>query len=86
MIVRLDLPIGLAILMVLLPMNAIVWNWMEKAQVKQMREKDERVRVITEVLGGIKVIKLYAWENSFVKKIEALRATEIGFLKRMQVI
>ena len=57
---------------------------MEKAQVNQMREKDERVRVITEILGGIKVLKLYAWENSFVKKIDFLRGREVGFLKKMQ--
>ena len=40
---------------------------MEKYQVKQMNKKDERVRVITEILNGIKVLKLYAWESSFVQ-------------------
>ena len=40
-----------------------------------MREKDERVRVITEILGGIKVLKLYAWEGSFTNKIDGLRDT-----------
>ena len=50
-----------------------------------MREKDERVRVITEILGGIKVLKLYAWEGSFTDKIDALRDKEIRYLKIMQV-
>ena len=54
-------------------------------QVSQMREKDERVRVITEILGGIKVLKLYAWEGSFTDKIDALRDKEIRYLKIMQV-
>ena len=50
-----------------------------------MREKDERVRVITEILGGIKVLKLYAWEGSFTDKIDTLRDKEIRYLKIMQV-
>ena len=49
-----------------------------------MREKDERVRVITEILGGIKVLKLYAWEGSFTHKIDGLRDKEIRYLKMMQ--
>ena len=49
-----------------------------------MREKDERVRVITEILGGIKVLKLYAWEGSFTHKIDGLRDKEIRYLKIMQ--
>ena len=49
-----------------------------------MREKDERVRVITEILGGIKVLKLYAWEGSFTQKIDGLRDKEIRYLKIMQ--
>ena len=37
------------------PLNGIVWAKMESYQVKQMLKKDERVRQITEILGGIKV-------------------------------
>ena len=77
---------GLALLLFMLPLNAVVWNRMEKAQVAQMREKDERVRVITEILAGIKVLKLYAWEGSFTHKIDGLRAKEIRHLKVMQYL
>ena len=31
--------------------------------------KDERVRVITEILAGVKVLKLFSWEDSFISKI-----------------
>ena len=36
---------------------------------KQMFMKDERVRVITEILAGIKILKLFSWEDSFIDKI-----------------
>ena len=32
-----------------------------------MKITDQRVRKTNEVLDGIKVIKLYGWEDSFVK-------------------
>lgn len=30
-----------------------------------MKYKDERIKVINEILNGIKVLKMYAWEMSF---------------------
>lgn len=36
-----------------------------------MEEKDGRVKLITEVLRGIKVIKLYVWEQHFVRAISS---------------
>ena len=59
---------------------------MEKYQVKQMLKKDERVRQITEILGGIKVLKLYAWERSFAQRITDLRKEEIHFLRRLMYL
>ena len=47
--------LGLGVLLIMLPLNAIIWYVMEGFQVKQMQKKDERVRLITEILSGIKV-------------------------------
>ncbi|KAG8997825.1 hypothetical protein FRB94_007433 [Tulasnella sp. JGI-2019a] len=38
---------------------------------------DKRVRLLQEVLGGIRVVKLFAWEQHFSNKIHALRTSEI---------
>lgn len=56
-------------LLILIPINAIVCVFMEKYQAKQMVKKDSRVRLITEVLSGIKVLKLFAWEEAFTQRI-----------------
>ena len=63
------LSIGFGVLLFMLPLNAIIWTIMEKFQSQQMVMKDERVRVITEILAGVKVLKLFSWENSFINKI-----------------
>ena len=34
---------------------------------------DQRVRIMNEVISGIRVIKMYAWENAFNKLISKLR-------------
>lgn len=36
-----------------------------------------------EILNGIKVIKLYAWEFPFLKKITKVRNSELDNLKRI---
>ena len=51
-----------------------------------MKKKDERVRIITEILNGIKVIKLYGWELSFVKRINSIREEEMHQLKIFQFL
>ena len=47
-----------------------------------MEVKDLRIKVTNEMLASMKVIKLYAWENSFNKKITGIRNDEINHLRR----
>ena len=68
---------GFGVLLVMLPLNAIIWTIMERYQTKQMILKDERVRVITEILAGVKVLKLFSWEDSFINKIGKTGKIEI---------
>ena len=72
---------GLGVLLLLIPAN--VWGGKkgEELQDKQMEKKDERIKIMTEILNGIKVIKLYAWENFFMKQIETIRNSELKILK-----
>ena len=39
-----------------------------------MRFTDERVKIMNEVIAGMKVIKLYTWEDSFSDLIGKIRA------------
>ena len=47
-----------------------------------MAQKDRRICVMNEVLNGIKVIKLYAWEDHFQKNVGNIRKKEIVILKQ----
>ena len=46
-----------------------------------MRQKDRRIRLMNEVLNGIKVIKLYAWENHFQSDVQSIRQEELVILR-----
>ncbi|XP_064006538.1 ATP-binding cassette sub-family C member 3 isoform X2 [Pogoniulus pusillus] len=51
-------------------------------QVQQMRYKDSRIKLMNEILGGIKVLKLYAWEPCFSEKVLEIRRNELRVLKK----
>jgi hypothetical protein len=39
--------------------------------------QDERVRVCTEVLQGIRVVKMHAWEAPLLERIRVARSVEM---------
>ena len=47
-----------------------------------MKFKDERLKLMSDILSGIKVLKLYAWEESMRKRVDALRSREAAELKK----
>ncbi|KAI7815048.1 ABC subfamily C member [Rhyzopertha dominica] len=73
---------GLAVMIILIPVNGYIANRVKILQIKQMKNKDERVKLMNEILSGIKVLKLYAWEPSFEQQILKIRTKEVDVLKQ----
>lgn len=48
----------------------------------QMKSKDDRIKLMNEILNGIKVLKLYAWELAFREKVLEIRQKELKILKK----
>ncbi|VDL80145.1 unnamed protein product [Nippostrongylus brasiliensis] len=74
---------GLLILVAMVPINSYISVKMRNCQVQQMKYKDERLKMMSEVLNGIKVLKLYAWEKSMENAISKIREKEINVLKKL---
>ncbi|XP_059617049.1 multidrug resistance-associated protein 1 isoform X6 [Phlebotomus argentipes] len=72
---------GLAVMIILIPVNSVIANKVKTLQIRQMKNKDERVKLMNEVLSGIKVLKLYAWEPSFEDQVLKIRTKEVQVLK-----
>ncbi|KAF9791463.1 hypothetical protein SFRURICE_007480 [Spodoptera frugiperda] len=73
---------GLAVMIILIPVNGLIANRVKTLQIRLMKYKDERVKLMNEVLNGIKVLKMYAWEPSFEDQILKIRNKEMNVLKQ----
>lgn len=72
---------GLGVMIIMVPINIWIASKLRAYQITQMKEKDGRVKVMNEILNGMKVLKLYGWEPSFEKNISTVRDKEISILK-----
>lgn len=73
---------SLKVMILMMPVSKAVAKWMGNMQRALMTAKDKRVEVNSEVLTSMKIIKLQAWEESFEKRILALRDIELKLLWR----
>uniref|UniRef100_A0A673VWA1 Canalicular multispecific organic anion transporter 2-like n=1 Tax=Salmo trutta TaxID=8032 RepID=A0A673VWA1_SALTR len=73
---------GVAVMILLIPLNAAIAVRTRAYQVEQMQYKDTRIKLMNEILNGIKVLKLYAWENSFKDKVLEIRQKELNVLRK----
>uniref|UniRef100_A0A671VKK2 ATP-binding cassette, sub-family C (CFTR/MRP), member 3 n=1 Tax=Sparus aurata TaxID=8175 RepID=A0A671VKK2_SPAAU len=73
---------GVAVMVMLIPFNAVIAMKTRAYQVEQMQYKDARIKLMNEILNGIKVLKLYAWENSFKEKVLTIRQKELNVLRK----
>lgn len=77
---------GLSVMIVMLPLNGVISAYQRRMHIGQMKLKDERVKVINEFLGGMRVIKLYAWEIPFIGKVTDIRERELQNLKLISYV
>lgn len=73
---------GILLMFLLLPLNGYLGALIKRLQLAQMVRKDERIRLLSEVLNGIKVLKMYAWELSYRDKVQRIRDTEVQVLRK----
>ena len=73
---------GLAVIILAVPLNFVITIKMRGYQLEQMKNKDKRIKLMNELLGGIKVIKLYGWETSFIDQVQGIRQNEEKVLRK----
>lgn len=52
-----------------------------QAKIRKMEAADNRMRLMNEILAGIKIVKLYGWEDSFKQRVTVYRDQELVNLK-----
>ncbi|GJE92383.1 multidrug resistance-associated ABC transporter [Phanerochaete sordida] len=69
--------VGLAVLLLGFPVQLVLVKIMFGHRKKGVVLTDQRVRLTTEVLQGIRLIKFYAWENFYSHQIDTVRQREL---------
>ncbi|KAL7626400.1 ATP-binding cassette glutathione S-conjugate transporter ycf1 [Parahypoxylon ruwenzoriense] len=64
---------GIAVMLVMIPINGFIARLMKRLQKQQMKNKDARSRLIAEIINNMKSIKLYAWSTAFMNKLNYVR-------------
>ncbi|XP_077569773.1 ATP-binding cassette sub-family C member 12-like [Stigmatopora nigra] len=72
---------GVGTYLFFIPLQFFLAKLINKFRQKAILMTDSRVRTMNEVLNSIKLIKMYAWEDSFQEKIAELRRTEKRYLR-----
>ncbi|XP_021347158.1 multidrug resistance-associated protein 1-like [Mizuhopecten yessoensis] len=78
---------GCIIIVVILSILNIYFGLLqERYQRGILKFKSNRMKLFNEVLNGIKVLKMYAWESTFIEQIKKIRNLEMNFLKKNAIV
>ena len=75
--------VGVGYMVFLAPINTFVFSIVSKQRRKVLKYSDLRVKMMNEILSGIRIIKFYAWERPFSKEVGELRQNEMEALAKL---
>ncbi|KAK4878922.1 hypothetical protein RN001_007068 [Aquatica leii] len=78
--------VGVSVLILFIPLQGFMGKLSAKFRLKTARRTDARIRLMDEIIRGIEVIKMYAWEKSFAKLVHLYRRLEIKSIKTVSYI
>lgn len=78
--------VGLGFMIFLIPIQAFVFINLFVYQKKFLALTDKRVKIMNELLEGIRILKYYSWEAAFEALVVGKRAKEIIVLTRMAYV
>ena len=78
--------IGFIVMIIFLIINYYYRKQFSKYLKLYLKKSDQRMRVTTETFNNLKVIKLYGWDNFFLKKIQLARNEELDALNKRYYI
>ncbi|CAN0100738.1 unnamed protein product, partial [Ectocarpus sp. 4 AP-2014] len=72
---------GLSLVFLSLPLNKVLVEKLKAFQLELMKRRDNRMSVVNEAMNGVRIIKLFAWEPNFLKKMVDARSLEMVLLR-----
>lgn len=78
--------IGVLVMVASIPMESRFVSLTKSLREAASAWTDDRVKVVGEAIQGIKVVKLYAWELSFIERILEKRQSELGLVRKALMV
>ncbi|KAL1438481.1 hypothetical protein MTO96_048092 [Rhipicephalus appendiculatus] len=77
---------GVVLAVLLVPVNRSIALNIGRLSTGMMAFKDERIKLMSEVLWGMRMIKMHAWEALFQERVESIRRKEVAFLRQRKYL
>ncbi|XP_055676611.1 ATP-binding cassette sub-family C member 4-like [Lutzomyia longipalpis] len=74
--------VGIMIVFTVVPLQSYTGKLSSRFRLQAALRTDERVRFMDEIISGVQVIKMYAWEAPFAKLITVARKLELKIIRR----
>uniref|UniRef100_A0A182IVJ8 Uncharacterized protein n=1 Tax=Anopheles atroparvus TaxID=41427 RepID=A0A182IVJ8_ANOAO len=74
--------IGMIVIFIVTPIQSYTGKLTSRFRLQTALRTDERIRLMDEIISGIQVIKMYAWERPFAKLISHARQMELKIVKK----
>uniref|UniRef100_A0A8D0H493 Multidrug resistance-associated protein 4 n=1 Tax=Sphenodon punctatus TaxID=8508 RepID=A0A8D0H493_SPHPU len=71
---------GMAVLIILLPLQSCIGSLFSSLRSRTAAFTDIRIRTMNEVITGMRIIKMYAWEKSFAELVNGIRRRELSMV------
>ncbi|EJF59658.1 P-loop containing nucleoside triphosphate hydrolase protein [Dichomitus squalens LYAD-421 SS1] len=78
--------VGLATMLITLPVPGWITKHIQGTQREKMKRTDARVQTVTEMMGVIRMIKLFGWEHRINKQLNQKRDEELVSVKRNRML
>ncbi|XP_055640688.1 ATP-binding cassette sub-family C member 4-like [Toxorhynchites rutilus septentrionalis] len=79
-------PIGLVVVFIVTPIQSFFGKLTSRYRLQTALKTDERIRLMDEIISGIQVIKMYAWEKPFAMLISLARKAELKIVLKSGLI
>uniref|UniRef100_A0A182Q496 Uncharacterized protein n=1 Tax=Anopheles farauti TaxID=69004 RepID=A0A182Q496_9DIPT len=73
--------LGIAFLLSFIPLQAWLGKKAALYRLKTANRTDRRIQFMNEIIQGIQVIKMYAWEDSFSRMVDRIRRKEVNGIR-----
>ncbi|KAJ6642101.1 ATP-binding cassette sub-family C member 4 [Pseudolycoriella hygida] len=78
--------IGIVVVFVVVPLQSYTGKLSSIFRLQTALRTDERVRFMDEIISGVQVIKMYAWEKPFAKLIAQARKMELNIVRKSSYV